>query len=141
VTPTDIVLHFSDAFDEVAIPYMVVGSYSSNVYGRPRSRHNADFVLQLNGKSIPALPGIFGPEFEIEPQMPFESATATMRYVASHKASEFKVKMFLLTNDPHDAARFQRRQLVDFRREEGLASHARGRRDYQASLVKGRQSK
>jgi len=67
-----------------------------------------------SGNPIPALAKNLGKEFQIDPQMSFESVTATMRYIASHKASAFKVEMFLLTNDPHDAARFQRRQLVDF---------------------------
>jgi hypothetical protein len=40
--------------------------------------------------------------------------TATMRYVATHPASAFKVEMFLLSDDAHDQLRFQRRQQVDF---------------------------
>jgi hypothetical protein len=114
VNSTDIVLHFIDAFDQLSIPYMVVGSYSSNVYGRPRATQDADFVLQISGNPIPDLVRILGPEFQIDPQMSFESVTGTMRYIASHTGSVFKVEMFMLTADPHDAARFQRRQLVDF---------------------------
>lgn len=114
MTSTDIVLHFIKAFDQLSIPYMVVGSYSSNVYGRPRLTHDADFVLQLSGNPIPALAKVLGSDFRIDPQMSFESVTGTMRYIASHTGSAFKVEMFLLTGDPHDAARFQRRQLVDF---------------------------
>jgi hypothetical protein len=114
VTANDIVLHFISAFDQLCIPYMIVGSYSSNVYGRPRSTQDADFVLQLSGDPIPALAKVLGSDFRIDPQMSFESVTGTMRYIASHTGSAFKVEMFLLTGDPHDAARFQRRQLVDF---------------------------
>jgi hypothetical protein len=114
VTSTDIVLHFIKAFDQLSIPYMVVGSYSSNVYGRPRSTQDADFVLQLGGNPMPSLARALGSEFRIDPQMSFESVTGTMRYIALHTLSAFKVEMFLLTADPHDALRFQRRQLVDF---------------------------
>jgi len=114
VTSNDIVLHFIQAFDQLAIPYMIVGSYSSNLYGRPRSTKDADFVVQLTGDPIPALAKLLGPDIQIDPQMSFESVTGTMRYIATHRASAFKVEMFLLTGDPHDASRFQRRQLVDF---------------------------
>jgi hypothetical protein len=93
---------------------MIVGSYSSNVYGRPRSTKDADFVVQLSGDPIPELAKLLGPDIRIDPQMSFESVTGTMRYIAAHRASAFKVEMFLLTADPHDVSRFRRRQLVDF---------------------------
>jgi len=115
VNSTDIVLRFIRAFDNLGVPYMLVGSYSSNIYGRPRSTQDADFVLELTtGDPIPELAKALSPDIRIDPQMSFETVTGTMRYIASHPASAFKVEMFLLTADPHDATRFKRRQLVDF---------------------------
>jgi hypothetical protein len=111
---TEILFRFINAFEQLSIPYMLVGSYSSNVYGRPRSTQDADFVVQMTGNPMPALAQILGSEFQIDPQMSFETVTATMRYVATHPASAFKVEMFLLSDDAHDQLRFQRRQQVDF---------------------------
>ena len=41
----DLVLHMISLFDRLGIPYMLVGSYSSNYYGRPRLTKDADFGL------------------------------------------------------------------------------------------------
>ena len=114
LSSNDIVLRFVGAFESLRIDYMLVGSYSSNLYGRPRSTQDADFVVQLVGDPIPDLSRQLGPDFRIDPQMSFETVTGTMRYVASHPASAFKVEMFLLSDDPHDQSRFARRQRLNF---------------------------
>jgi hypothetical protein len=114
LSSNDIVLRFVSAFDSLGLAYMLVGSYSSNIYGRPRSTQDADFVLQLVGDPIPELARALGPEFQIDPQMSFETVTGTMRYIASHPASAFKVEMFLLGGDAHDQSRFARRRRLNF---------------------------
>lgn len=45
---TEIVLQFIEALDAAGVQYMLVGSYSSNYYGRPRSTKDADFVVQID---------------------------------------------------------------------------------------------
>jgi hypothetical protein len=109
-----IVLRFIEAFDALGIPYMLVGSYSSNLYGRPRATADADFVLQITGDPIPELARRLGSDYRIDPQMSFETVTSTMRYVATHPATAFKIEMFLLSDDAHDQSRFQRRRRLNF---------------------------
>lgn len=92
----------------------MVGSYSSNYYGRPRSTNDADFVLVLTETKVAALRNALGSEFNFDPQMSFETITMTTRYVITHEATAFKIEMFLLTDDPYDQSRFARRRQVDF---------------------------
>lgn len=70
------------ALEEAAIPYMLVGSFSSNLYGIPRSTQDADFVVQMEPAQFQALAQRLGPEFRIDPQMSFETVTAEVRCVA-----------------------------------------------------------
>lgn len=114
MTAGDIVIQFVDAFDRAGVPYMLVGSYSSNYYGRPRSTKDADFVVQLPPGGIAALSAALGGGFRIDPQMSFETVTATTRYVATHDHSAFMVEMFPLSDDAHDRERFARRAPVPF---------------------------
>lgn len=100
------------ALEKLAIPYMVVGSFSSNVYGIPRSTKDADFVVQLEGNGIAAVMGVLGSDFELDPQMSFETITATTRYRMHHRASAFLVELFLLSEDDHDRERFARRRRI-----------------------------
>ncbi len=114
MSATDLVLYLLGIFDQLAIPYMLVGSYSSNYYGRPRSTQDADFVLLLSEDQLGALRGALGPDFQFDPQISFETITMTTRYLIHHPATAFKIELFLLTNDPHDQSRFARRQQVNF---------------------------
>jgi hypothetical protein len=108
------VLRVIKAFDAAGISYMLVGSYSSNYYGRPRSTKDADFVVQVDHDAlITAIQGL-RPDFAIDRQMSFESVTLTTRYILNHPATAFKVELFLLGNDPHDIERFNHRRQVDF---------------------------
>lgn len=44
---TDLALRVIRSLDQLGIPSMLVGSYSSNSYSQPRMTKGADFVLQL----------------------------------------------------------------------------------------------
>ena len=47
MTGNEATLAVIDALEACSIPYMLVGSYSSNVYGVERSTQDADFVVEL----------------------------------------------------------------------------------------------
>ena len=96
--------------EQLGVPYMVVGSFSSNVYGIPRSTHDADFVVQFERVGVDAVMSALGSGYELDPQMSFETITATSRYRIRHRATAFTIEMFLLSDDPHDRERFARRR-------------------------------
>lgn len=110
MNPNDLVFRVIDALDQVGIPYMLVGSYSSNVYGVPRATQDADMVLQLKNEPISAVARLLGSDLKLDPQMSFETVTATMRHIVLHTDSSFKIELFLLSDDPHDQRRFVRRR-------------------------------
>jgi hypothetical protein len=103
-----------DGLEAAGVPYMIVGSLSSNYYGVPRSTRDADFVIDLPGKGIKGLLDQLGPTFQLDPQMSFEAITGTLRYKLSVVGTAFEVELFLLGNDAHDQTRFGRRRRVAF---------------------------
>jgi len=98
------------ALESLAVPYMLVGSFSSNFYGIPRATHDADFVVQLQEGQIRALMGKLGPAFKLEPQVSFETVTGTTRYTLHFADTPFEVELFSLSDDDHDRQRFLRRR-------------------------------
>ena len=44
------VLAVIDSLEAEQIPYMLVGSFSSNFYGIPRSTEDGDLVIELAGR-------------------------------------------------------------------------------------------
>jgi hypothetical protein len=102
-----------DALEDLSVPYMLVGSLSSNVYGVPRATQDADFVIRLGESvSVSMIAQRLGPRFRLDPQSTFEIFTTTTRYVLQPVDISFVIELFLLSDDPHDQERFARRRRV-----------------------------
>jgi hypothetical protein len=109
----DAVLAVLATLNRLAVPYMLVGSFSSNTYGIPRATHDADFVVQVEPGGVRRIVEQLGPQFRLEPQITFETTTATTRFVVELTGSAFTIEFFLLSDDPHDQQRFARRREVE----------------------------
>lgn len=103
------VLEVANALENARVPYMLVGSHSSNMYSVPRSTKDADFVVELTATSINDVVNQLGAGITLDPQMSFETVTGTMRYRLRHADLPFTVEIFLLSDDPYDRSRFSRR--------------------------------
>jgi hypothetical protein len=111
---TDLVLRLIALLDQLHIAYMLVGSYSSNYYGVPRSTKDADFVVTISDEQISRLRAALPPDLIMDKQMSFETVTMHMRYVILHPETAFKIELFLLSDDAYSQQRFARRTQVDF---------------------------
>jgi hypothetical protein len=112
--PLEIISGMLKALNELHVPYMIVGSLSSNFYGEPRMTKDADFVVQLGDTPLSTLSEKLGPTFRIDRQLGFETVTSTTRYHVFHTESEFMIELFELTADPHNQQRFSRRRQTAF---------------------------
>jgi hypothetical protein len=101
------------ALEELAVPYMLVGSFSSNFYGIPRSTKDADFVVAMGDTPIRAVADRLGPDFRLDPQMSFETVPGTYRYILTAVGLAFTIEVFQLSDDSHDQERFRRRTRVN----------------------------
>ena len=81
MTTQEIVRRVVDALEQLSVPYMLVGSFSSNAYGVPRNTQDVDFVVQLEPTTISQLAAKLDPAFQLNPQTSFETITATIRYL------------------------------------------------------------
>lgn len=112
MTSNEALVAMIDALAVACVPYMLVGAYSCNVYGVPRATKDADIVVELNPGSIADLCKRLDERFHLEPQMTFESVTATSRHVVHVKGTAFRLELFCVSDDPHDRERFARRKTV-----------------------------
>lgn len=101
-----------DALNQLTVPHMIVGSFSSNFYGIPRSTQDANIVVDLDGRPIAAIAERLHSAFRFDPQMGFEVVTGTIRHRFESTFLPFAVELYLLSNDPHDQERFKRRRPV-----------------------------
>jgi hypothetical protein len=101
-----------DALNRARIPFMIVGSLASNFHGIPRATRDADFLVQVESTSMSALAATLPDDLHLAPQAAFETVTGTTRYLVTLRQSPFVCELFVCGDDPHDAARFARRQRV-----------------------------
>lgn len=113
MTAEELVVGVIDALNALKIPYMLVGSFSSNFYGIPRSSQDADFVVELGEQGPAALMAGLSPQIVFDPQVSFETITGTWRYVASARGTRFQIEFFLVSDELYDRGRFSRRREVE----------------------------
>ena len=114
MTTDEAVVLVSRALESSGTAYIVVGGFSSNTHGIPRSTKDLDVVVSITALRFPDLLPMLGPGWRCDPQYSFETNTGTMRLILEHVNSAFKVELFALSEDPQDQARFQRRVCKDF---------------------------
>lgn len=109
MTGNDALLSLLEIINRLEIPYMLVGSYSSNIYGIPRSTKDADLVLQLDDGALKLLSNNLPEGLRFEEQSFFETVTATRKELLHIDGSDFLIEIFHLSSDPFDQTRFARR--------------------------------
>ena len=68
MNPNEIVLAVLDALERTSTPYMLVGSFSSNLYGIPRSTKDADLVVQLSQSQLQDMTAALSTDFLSNPR-------------------------------------------------------------------------
>lgn len=102
-----------DVLESFQVDYMLAGSLASMYYSFSRATIDADFVIELKGRSISSVAAALGPEYRLDPQFTFETASVTTRHVVEVIDTPFKLEFFRLSNDPFDRSRFERRTQVE----------------------------
>ncbi len=89
---------------------MLVGAFSSNVYGYPRATKDADIVIKYEDGVLSKLCSSLGDDFKLDRQTGFEVMTGSIRNVLTYVPTKFDIELFRLGEDPHHQERFSRRR-------------------------------
>ena len=137
VTPNDIVLKFAAALDRADIPFMIVGSFSSNVYGIERKHPRRwTFVVQMQAESLGKLTAQLETEFKLDPQISFESIVSMGHfYVIRHLHPLFKIELFVSGDDPLAVEQFKRRRMATLQGQSLCFHQPRGPDSHETALV------
>lgn len=105
----DVLFQVLDALDTLDIPYMIVGSFASNYWGRPRATHDVDMVIEIAPEKASELSSLleddfYAPDFAIQ-----EAAERHGHFNAIHMEHPFKVDLWVRRETPYDQERFRRR--------------------------------
>lgn len=109
----DIVCTVIDYLNAHEVPYMLVGSLATNVYCVPRSTEDGDVVVQSSVAQLAHQISRSHAGVHFDPQLSFESVTATRKVVLRTEGHGFEIELFQLGDDEHDQSRFSRRTQVE----------------------------
>jgi len=110
----EVVAFVSAKLQECKIPYMIVGSFASNIYGLARATQDADMVVEINATAIEKLGQALGEEFYFDLEAAKESLRLGVMFNAVHYVSGLKIDLIVLKNRPFGHEEFQRKKLTNF---------------------------
>lgn len=99
-----------------SIPYMVVGSVASMVYGEPRMTHDMDLVIDILPEDASKLQNLFPiKEFYCPPIEVLNSEIIERgQFNLIHQTTGIKIDLMIRKNSDHGKTEFDRRQKVPF---------------------------
>ncbi len=97
-----------DALEQLDIPYVVVGSFASTFWGRPRTTHDADLVVEMTPEQARSLAGLlegrfYAPDFVLE-----AAARKHDQFNVVHLGSGFKIDLWPVKDTEYDRQAFHR---------------------------------
>jgi hypothetical protein len=94
------------------VGYMVTGSMASNYWGIPRTTHDLDFVLSIDGSLVSKIVDAFSPGFFIQHKSVEDALRPPFQFNAIDEQSALKVDFWVLRDDPFEREAFARRLQV-----------------------------
>jgi hypothetical protein len=121
--PIVVTLLVVDVLESLQVPYFVVGSLASAVYGVTRATMDADLVADLRtGHAEPLAHGL-GNAFYADPDTIRDAILRRSSFNVIHLATAFKVDMFVCRDQPYDREQLRRRTPRPVGREPGRMAY------------------
>lgn len=97
--------------EENGIEYMLTGSLVSSFQGEPRATHDIDIVVRIGRAHVAQVMGAFpAPRYYVSEAAVREAVAARRMFNILDVQEGDKVDFWLLTDEPFDQSRFQRRR-------------------------------
>jgi hypothetical protein len=103
---------------EARFEYMLTGSIVSSLQGEPRATHDIDIVIDIPGPAADAVRTLRAtfpePEYYLDEEAACSAITERAMFNMIETREGDKVDFWLLTDDPFDRSRFDRRRTEEF---------------------------
>ncbi len=109
MSPLEVLLQAVNRLDRLDIPYMLSGALATSFYGKPRSTHDIDLLVEIGEADIDRLCEAFKDDFYISKEMMLEALRLRSMFNLIHNETATKVDLWMLEDSPFDRERFSRR--------------------------------
>jgi hypothetical protein len=101
-----------EVLSRLEIPYCIVGSVASSVYGTPRTTMDVDIVADLRADQLGSLAAALRPDFYADLEMMKDAWKRGRAFNVIHLASAYKFDIFPLADDAYSQEAFGRRRVA-----------------------------
>jgi hypothetical protein len=108
--PIAVTVLVTQVFEKLRIPYMIGGSLASTIYGMVRTTQDADIIAEMNIQHIKPFIMALQNEFYLEEEMIADSIQHKSCFNIIHRASMFKVDVFIPRQSPFQQSQITRAQ-------------------------------
>lgn len=108
----DVVLSVIRRLEALGLEYMLVGSYASNAWGRPRSSYDADIVVNLSPRDADRIHQAFTPDYVVELEALRRDLEAGVMFNLIPHQGFFKVDIIPVRRTAFAREEFSRRRPV-----------------------------
>jgi hypothetical protein len=112
-----------DVLESLQVPYFIVGSLASAVYGLTRATMDADLVADLRAGHAEPLAGSLGDAFYADLDTIQDAILRRSSFNVIHLATAFKVDVFVCRDQPYDREQLRRRTPRLVGREPGRTAY------------------
>lgn len=112
--PEEILQLILSKLEDSGIPYMITGSFASNMHGVPRSTYDADLVIEGDRRLVQEFIASLGNEFYTSADAVDEALKRGRMFNAVHLETGFKVDFIIKKNRPFSREEFSRREKADY---------------------------
>lgn len=109
----DVLADTAAMLDFLELPWMIVGSYASGMWGYPRMTHDVDVVIAYRERDIPQLVEAFEDRYYIDEQMLLDGARRKTKVNVIHNDTGHHVDLWPLKDSDYDRLSLQRRVRAD----------------------------
>ena len=114
MNPEEALVIVIDKLDEQGIPYMIFGSFASNLHGVPRTTHDADLVIEIDEPRLQKFAKSLGTDFYLDIDAAQRAVGSKFLFSTIHLPSGFKVDFIVRKERAFSRQEFERRILANF---------------------------
>src|SRR3972149_3674281 len=96
--------------DEWGIPYMITGSFASNIHRLPRATQDADVVIEVDPRTLERFIESLGLAFYRSMEAAMDALAREEMFNVVHLETGFKVDLIVRKSKPFSRIEFSRRQ-------------------------------
>jgi hypothetical protein len=117
--PLLVVARLARTFDELAIRYVVGGSFASSLYGIPRATQDVDLVAEIGLAHVEAFTSALADEFYVDAGMIRDAIRRRGSFNVVHLATMFKADVFISRDDAWSREELSRARASTFDMPDG----------------------